>query len=73
MKTLRIEVITLKIKDKTANQVNLRFSSKVGGTAITETDLEFKKVRLTFKNFPKIVFEVLTTISCSLKALDRFT
>ena len=66
------------IEDKTASQINLGCSKKVGGPAITEPDLEFAKIGLRTanvqkKNIQKLLFKVLTAISCPLKALDRFT
>ena len=47
------------------------------GAVITETDLQFTIINFWLLNdrkiFQKIIFEVLTAISCPLKALDMLS
>ena len=74
METRRIEVIKPIIEDETTNQINFGCSTIYGGPVITETQLEFAKISLisaNIKKIKKLFFNVLTTISCQLKALDR--
>ena len=60
---------------KIALQTKFGRIRKEEGPVITENNLQFKKI-LRFVNFQKkrnIVFNVITAISCLLKALDRLT
>ena len=65
------------LEDITANQINFGCSRKNGVPYITDTYLQFTKEkfdRLVLKEIAqKIIFIVLTAVSCPLKFLDRFT
>ena len=52
----RIEVIKPKTEGKIANQINFGCSKKIGGTVITETDLNFAKSILRLANVHKKSF-----------------
>ena len=75
MEYRRIEDIKPMIEDKTASQIIFGCSNKYGRSVIF--DLDFAKIILKLaniqKNFEKLVFNVITNISCPLKALDMFT
>ena len=77
MKTRVIEVTKPIFEKKTANQIIFSCCRKNGGSAIPETDLKFAKLCARLANVQKknrkIIFKVLTAISCSLKALRRFS
>ena len=76
LKSRGIEVKKPIIEDEMANQVIFGCKRKDGGPVLTKTDLEFKKLSLRsviVPKFRKMLFKVLTTISCQLKALARFT
>ena len=74
MKTRRIEVTKPIIEDKTTKQVNFGCNRKDGVLSLLRLPNVSKKISLrsvNLKNY-RIIFKVLTAISCTLKALDRF-
>ena len=71
MKTRRIEVTKPIIEDKTTKQVSFGCNRKDGVLSLLRLPKKISLRSVNLKNI-RIIFKVLTAISCTLKALDRF-